>query len=415
MKLCEGSKGKRSQKLWDVDEEEWGEVKSTYQIFSSVLGRTVSEADTTGAKWRTFVIAAGAEIARQAVTETDDEAVTLVHTDPSGYSTHSTSIGTGFAYDTHAMKTEELDGLGNNVGTHGSMSRPPYHGGTMESPVDSITFDDITYGDCELDGIITPCSMVFNAGASGAADLVYMNRLHAQYLYAGGTTGTWIEYTDPDRTWSNLDTNEVWVQAGATGMAYMPGVGTGAGSDIFSWIVRQTARDSNGSDDITGPNGIASRVTRDCIAAIEGLGEGMWEKVMGLLKAPPLIDVDRHQWEGVYNYFNAGERSMWMIGAYFDAQNSDAYVVRSNVGNFILYRASRYDIRRDPILLLHEILHVLFPSELPDEVHTDLDESLVNAWNLRMGEGESWSSVTQRYLESGCDPSLQEDEIIQIQ
>jgi hypothetical protein len=169
MKLCEGSKGKRSQKLWDVDEEEWGEVKSTYQIFSSVLGRTVSEADTTGAKWRTFVIAAGAEIARQAVTETDDEAVTLVHTDPSGYSTHSTSIGTGFAYDTHAMKTEELDGLGNNVGTHGSMSRPPYSGGVMDSPADAITMDDITMGDCALDGIITPCSMVDRSLNSGAS------------------------------------------------------------------------------------------------------------------------------------------------------------------------------------------------------------------------------------------------------
>ena len=166
-----GREGKRSQKLWDVEEEEWGEVKSTYQIFSSVLGRTVSEADTTGKKWRTFVIAAGAEIARQAVLENDDEAVTLVHTDPSGVSTFSMSIGTGFAHDTQAMKTEELDGLGNNVGTHGSMSRPPYSGGVMASANDSVTIDDVTMGDCELDGMITPCSMVNRMAGSGALQL----------------------------------------------------------------------------------------------------------------------------------------------------------------------------------------------------------------------------------------------------
>jgi hypothetical protein len=130
----------------------------------------VSEADTTGKKWRTFVIAAGAEIARQAVLENDDEAVTLVHTDPSGVSTFSMSIGTGFAHDTQAMKTEELDGLGNNVGTFGSMSRPPYSGGVMDSPADAVTMDDVTMGDCSLDGMIVPCSMVLRAAQSGAID-----------------------------------------------------------------------------------------------------------------------------------------------------------------------------------------------------------------------------------------------------
>jgi hypothetical protein len=186
-----GREGKRSQKLWDVDEEEWGEVKSTYQIFSSVLGRTVSEADTTGKKWRTFVIAAGAEIARQAVLENDDEAVTLVHTDPSGVSTFSMSIGTGFAHDTQAMKTEELDGLGNNVGTFGSMSRPPYSGGVMDSPADAITMDDITYGDCALDGIITSCSLVNRLAGSGAL------QLEVRYY---GSNGFSYQYYDFDNS-----------------------------------------------------------------------------------------------------------------------------------------------------------------------------------------------------------------------
>jgi uncharacterized protein len=51
------------------------------------------------------------------------------------------------------------------------LSRPPHEGGSMPTANDTITFDDVSMGDCELDGIIVPCSMAFRALGSGAINI----------------------------------------------------------------------------------------------------------------------------------------------------------------------------------------------------------------------------------------------------
>ena len=159
-----GREAKRSNRVWDGEEEEWGEWKTTYSLYSSVLGRVVSEAVETGAKRRTFVVAGGTEIARQAYSEESEQVVGFVHRDASGLSGRSTNAGTGTASSTYASVAEEFDALGNNVGTRGHLSRPPHEGGSMPTSNDTITFDDMTLGQCSIDGVIALCSMMDRMG-----------------------------------------------------------------------------------------------------------------------------------------------------------------------------------------------------------------------------------------------------------
>jgi hypothetical protein len=110
-------------------------------------------------------------LSRQTVNDNEDEIVAFVHRDALGLSGRSSNAGTGSAYNTHSYVAEEFDGLRNNVGIRGDLSRPPHEGGSMPTANDTITFDDVSMGDCELDGIIVPCSMARRALGSGAADI----------------------------------------------------------------------------------------------------------------------------------------------------------------------------------------------------------------------------------------------------
>ncbi len=168
-----GREAKRSNRVWDGEEDEWGEWKTTYSLYSSVLGRVVSEAVETGAKRRTFVVAGGQEIARQAYSEESEQVVGFVHRDASGLSGRSTNAGTGTASSTYASVAEEFDALGNNVGTRGHLSRPPHEGGSMPTSNDTITFDDMTLGQCSIDGVIALCSMMDRMGDALSAGALY--------------------------------------------------------------------------------------------------------------------------------------------------------------------------------------------------------------------------------------------------
>jgi hypothetical protein len=171
-----GRETKRSNRVWDEEEEEWKDWKTTYLIPSSLLGKIVSEADDTGKKRRTMVIAAGAEIARQSYNGDQDEIVGFIHRDAAGLSGRTTKGGTGAQTGTNAHLAEEFDGMGNNVGIVGDLHRPPYQGGSTQSPFDPFVFDDMSMGDCELDGILTPCSMLRGMGNALAWEIRRWNQ-----------------------------------------------------------------------------------------------------------------------------------------------------------------------------------------------------------------------------------------------
>src|SRR5690606_10747417 len=132
-----GNEIRRSQTLWDAVEEEWGEPEKRYLIHSSVLGRIISEATETGKKYRTFVVANGTTLARQAVDHDDNEAelVGIEYRDASGLSARSP--GGGPLNPSPVGIREELDGLGTNVGTFGDLSPVPRGNGM--SPYDDIS------------------------------------------------------------------------------------------------------------------------------------------------------------------------------------------------------------------------------------------------------------------------------------
>ncbi|MBX3292147.1 MAG: RHS repeat protein [Acidobacteria bacterium] len=149
----DGGEAKRSQRTFDTELEQWGDWETVYFITSSVFGRVISEATATGKKRHTYVMGGGMEIARQFLSDSDVETVDFGITDPSGYS----SRGSGGIMSPY--KQEELDGLGNNVGTFAVPNRPEKIGNTM-TPTQGVTFDDVTFGQCQLDGIMVPCSFI---------------------------------------------------------------------------------------------------------------------------------------------------------------------------------------------------------------------------------------------------------------
>ncbi|QQS33281.1 MAG: RHS repeat protein [Acidobacteriota bacterium] len=149
----DGGEAKRSQRVWDGEMEEWEDWDHVYFISSTVTGKVVSEATKTGKKRYTYVAAGGGVVARQELTETDTQIVGWQFTDATGLSSR------GFS-------NEELDGLGNNVGILPNLNSSRYENAmtTGESP----TFTNPDEGNCEMDGIWVPCSMVYRALNSGA-------------------------------------------------------------------------------------------------------------------------------------------------------------------------------------------------------------------------------------------------------
>jgi hypothetical protein len=167
----DGQEVKRSNRIWNTTTNNWNEWETSYFVNSSVLGRMVSHTTATGKKKFTYVVGAGTVVARQGVDDANAEHVSWQHRDPSGLSSRSTPAGTTTFAN---FSPEERDGLGNNVGSAPNLS-PPDRTGNSPSPSEGFTFDGMTWGDCELDGIMTPCSMVYRMGEALGIRIRYHN------------------------------------------------------------------------------------------------------------------------------------------------------------------------------------------------------------------------------------------------
>lgn len=93
--------------------------ETTYYVYSSLLGRVISETDGTGRKSKTFVSANGATLAEQSVTYSSGtvERLTFVHQDASDTSVQQTKANGDLVYAN--ARTAEHDPMGRNVADAG--------------------------------------------------------------------------------------------------------------------------------------------------------------------------------------------------------------------------------------------------------------------------------------------------------
>ncbi|MBK7709378.1 MAG: hypothetical protein IPJ30_27380 [Acidobacteria bacterium] len=112
----DGKELKRKRRIWNAEEEDWGDPSSNYYIRSSVMsGEIVSEAKDDGSKRQTFVYASGTRLATQKITEGASDQVIWEMSDPSGNSSVNTnSNGSVAASGIGGSSRVETDPLGVN-------------------------------------------------------------------------------------------------------------------------------------------------------------------------------------------------------------------------------------------------------------------------------------------------------------
>jgi hypothetical protein len=165
--------------VWDDQAGAWTVSSLTYLINSTMLGgELVTEVNNTGRKLQTYVIAAGAVIARQKVNTPDTsptESVSWEHRDPGDtqvkYTNSSGSTSTDFISD-------HYDTIGRMVG-HPSFTAPSYPPHRIPSPFEEIPDELGGGGGCqvEVDGMSQDCDTV-------SADNTHAEFRHGNKVYS---------------------------------------------------------------------------------------------------------------------------------------------------------------------------------------------------------------------------------------
>ena len=150
-----GREVKRSRRKWNSQTSGWDAPETNYFIHSSVTGQTITEADGTGKKKRTFVISSGSVIARQFFDAQQNEAVSWEYTDASGQSIRGAgAVGTAAGSD---VGSAEMDALGNNVGIHGTLQDPRNSDGDASPSTRSPISSEVM---CSRGGIVGSCRLL---------------------------------------------------------------------------------------------------------------------------------------------------------------------------------------------------------------------------------------------------------------
>ncbi|MBL8179993.1 MAG: hypothetical protein JNL64_00095 [Blastocatellia bacterium] len=400
-----GQELKRKQRTYNHETNQWRDWETHYFVPSTVLKHNVSETTATGKKKNTYVIGAQSLIARQDLSSTDTEFVVWQNSDASGLSSR------GF-------DNQEFDGLGNNVGTIAAIQ--PRQPSNTESPNQGVLFDDMTIGDCEVDGILTPCSMAFMLAGSGAASVDYMApnafRNFSSRMIGGGK---WVEFLEPDLGTVDLrgtQDSSVTISAGASSLQFVPEI---------SWELSIEVTEDEPVK-LPPSNPPTNGIPKDCETAIrQGLtdGEQVWNKVLQLMKDPPLFDIEGLPPSEIFDedgavslggeysranyYFGAMANERESLGSAFDrlSLGADAFTIRGR-GTIegIYFRGSKGSITK--LLLLHEIVHLAFPLSITNSGSLDLDEVLVNELDLKRMPGQSAFEAVSDYFNSGCNRAL---------
>lgn len=143
--------------------------KTEYQIYSSVLGKLLTEVNSDGTKKKTYIYAGGALLATQNKTSTTSGYVSWENTDPSNASYLST-LHSGTAIYLGENGQAELDPLGSNVGTSNPYD-PQNSSNLMPAPGGGGWGDPFGGYSCRVDGFEVPCSLAMFILSIGAGDI----------------------------------------------------------------------------------------------------------------------------------------------------------------------------------------------------------------------------------------------------
>ena len=167
----DGREGKRGVQRWDYAANAWGATNTAYYIRSTVLGGAlISEADATGKKEQTYVLAAGTILARQkivAVNNQPTEKVAWEHRDAADTQVvYTDSSGTLIFSPATGLQSSHYDAFGRMTGSPLTV-RPPESQTNAPQRVPSPRFEDSlslyrSTNECQMqvDGILQNCASV---------------------------------------------------------------------------------------------------------------------------------------------------------------------------------------------------------------------------------------------------------------
>jgi hypothetical protein len=327
---------KRVQRVWDDSEEEWGSWETVYLLYSSVLKYFVTEATSSGKKKFTYVLGDGTVIARQAVESDNDEHVGWKHTDASGMSSRSSSIIQGDG----SFTSEEFDGLGNNVGWRGNFVPPDRHFNSG-SPNQGITFDDISMGDCALDGIIVPCSMAERTSEATLPSSIAHYQFMRGFSYEDQGLGIYIaripahldRYNDrvipPSTQWFIFEFDEDYnTENGGDAMGLLQNDHCRLMAQMLQVVVDASVKDFGGKEQLTDHSKLDNVVERiDAVFTPFYLGvAGLTARNLGLENTSGGVPGPRPPFAGAVGFkdkyqdtYNPGQEQTHHFAAYFSA------------------------------------------------------------------------------------------------
>ena len=187
--------------------------KTEYLIYSSVLGKLLTEVKADGTKQRTFVYSGKEVVATQAMTDSVAQHVTWEHQDPSDAS-YAATLSTGEMLYSGDSRQAELDPLGSDIGTSS-----PYAQGDTPDLLRAAGGGYGSWGDpfggysCRMDGFEMPCSIVMSALSHGAAYEVPLGNENYFTVDPGGKFAPNPDYGSPGSSryvWECCDDEGNW-------------------------------------------------------------------------------------------------------------------------------------------------------------------------------------------------------------
>lgn len=163
--VTNGSNGRTITRTFDGDGIETKRIDvntddtiTTYSVYSSVLGKVITELNDSGQKSRTFIYANGQVLGWQLKVGTVQSVFWEFRDISNASYKESNSSGAVFS-------KRELDPFGNNTATNPYVVLNPVPGEDRTYP----GFADLLSGSCQIDGIPAPCDRVSFLLRSGAA------------------------------------------------------------------------------------------------------------------------------------------------------------------------------------------------------------------------------------------------------
>jgi hypothetical protein len=375
--------------------------KTEYQIYSSVLGKLLTEVKSDGTKKKTYVYAGGALLATQNVTSATSGYVSWENTDPSNASYLATMHGGTGIYSGEEGQAE-LDPLGSNVGTSNPFDTQN-QSNLMQAPGGGTRWGDPFGGySCRLDGFETPCSQVMYALSIGAGDIDF---LHSD-VWALGQLGIYYHLV-PGRN------DAPTPPGGNPGTAY----GTRDRYEYYIsgnwWNSLQTVQTRSNYDikvvEKAVKNAIKLTKNKDCDEALADITDGAIPSLNALVSK--YLDANGN----LVNIADGSNRSAGKFGK--DNPAIPAFVENAGTANAQTYINSAFfsiggnqlgNEQAKAIVLIHEAVHQFLKANEFEFYHKDIyyNEKWDGNQNYSKDQQEAGSKKLTELIVNKCYPVL---------